>query len=165
MNRVLLVSVTALIVPLAHIQAQVTPLRRSVPTEKISVLQRDDILSFQDGRGQRRGLEVVPVMAVTGAMAGAGGVLAARMFYFGFLMVASCETPCEAEGARAFEHFPKYESIGLAIGVGVGFVLGVVLFSQEQRRQGETGGREQRVSAVLLPQSDGRFRFGTLVRF
>ena len=193
MNRVLLVSLTALILPLARVQAQVTPLRRSASTEKISFFQltpvgdlrvgtknevvapdsergetkwtRDDFVRFQPGREQRPGLELVPVVTVAGAMAGAGGILAARLFYLGFLMVAPCDRPCEVNASRAFEHFPKYESIGAAIGVGAGFVLGVVLYSLEQRRQGGAGGKERRVSATVVPQRDGRFGFGTSVRF
>ena len=124
------------------------------------VATRDDFVRFQSGRG----LEVVPVVTVAGAMVGSIGILAARLFYLGFLVVAPCDIPCEGDAARPFAHFPKYETIGAAIGVGAGFILGVVLYLG-QRRQGEAGGKERRVSATVVPQRDGRFGFGASVRF
>ena len=193
MNRVLLVSLTAFVLPLAGVQAQVTPPRRSAPTEKISLFQltpvgdrrvatknevvapdsergetkrtRDDYVRFQLGRDQRPGLELVPVVTVAGAMVGAGSILAVRLFYLGFLMVAPCDKPCEVDASRAFRHFPEYEALGAAIGVGAGFVLGVVLYSLERGRQRGEGGKERRVSATVVPQRDGRFGLGASVKF
>ena len=138
--------------------------RVTAPDLGSRVATRDDTLKFQRGRGP--GLEVVPVMAVAGAMVGAGGILAARLFYLGFLVVAPCgDGLCQGDASRAFAHFPKSEALGATIGVGAGFVLGVVLYSLGQRRQGGAGGKQRRVSATVAPQRDGRFGLGASVRF